>query len=63
MVATGSVNAFGLRVTAQSGGVLDVVCPVCHTGGQVVANEFESTRCGSARCGSTQGSAELGRAE
>jgi hypothetical protein len=55
MTRAGEVNVFGMKVVAQNGRLLDVVCELCHEVGSVPAGEFNSTRCGSARCASTQG--------
>ncbi|AWD20317.1 hypothetical protein C5F44_08025 [Fuscovulum blasticum DSM 2131] len=59
MVArVGDRNAFGLRVTAVQGRMVDLECETCGERGTVAAQEFQSTRCGSDRCASSQGRAE-----
>jgi hypothetical protein len=58
MAAVGERNLFGMRITAVKGGSVDLECETCHTAGAVLAQEFQSTRCGSARCGATQGRTE-----
>ena len=58
MTAVGERNLFGMRVTAVKGRTLDLECETCHATGSVPAQEFPSTRCGSARCGATQGRTE-----
>jgi hypothetical protein len=54
----GDKNVFGMRITALKGRLVDLTCEACQTAGTVPAQEFQSTRCGSARCGSTQGRTE-----
>lgn len=58
MAAVGDVNLFGMRVTAIKGRTLDLECQTCRTSGVAMADEFQSTRCGSTRCGATQGRTE-----
>jgi hypothetical protein len=54
----GDKNAFGLRITAIKGRMVDLTCETCQTAGAVPAPEFQATRCGSSRCGATQGRTE-----
>jgi hypothetical protein len=54
----GDTNVFGMRVTALQGRMVDLECDTCRESGSVKADEFQSTRCGSARCAASQGRAE-----
>ena len=54
----GEKNLFGMQVAAIKGRMLDLTCAICGTAGSVPANEFQSTRCGSAHCASSQGGTE-----
>ena len=54
----GDTNVFGMRVTALQGRMVDLECENCRESGSVKADEFQSTRCGSARCAASQGRAE-----
>ncbi|MES2540548.1 MAG: hypothetical protein V4583_08180 [Pseudomonadota bacterium] len=54
----GDKNAFGMRITALKGRMVDLTCETCHSAGAAPATEFPSTRCGSNRCGATQGRTE-----
>ncbi len=53
-VKPGDRNLFGLRVTTARGPMIDLECETCGERGSVAADEFQSTRCGSARCASSQ---------
>ena len=57
-VKPGDRNLFGLRVTTARGRMIDLECETCGERGSVAADEFQSTRCGSARCASSQGRTE-----
>jgi len=57
-VKPGDINVFGMRVTALQGRMVDLECQNCRESGSVKADEFQSTRCGSAACASSQGRAE-----
>lgn len=57
-VQVGDTNVFGMRVTALQGRMADLECETCREGGSVKADEFQSTRCGSAACASSQGRTE-----
>jgi hypothetical protein len=58
MAAVGDVNLFGMRVVAVKGRTLDLECQRCRTSGAAMADEFQSTRCGSTLCASSQGRTE-----
>ena len=58
MAAVGDVNLFGMRVVAVKGRTLDLECQACRTHGVAMADEFQSTRCGSPACASSQGRTE-----
>lgn len=58
MTAVGERNVFGMRVTGQTGRMLDLESETCHAAGAAPVQEFQSTRCGSNRCGATQGRTE-----
>ena len=58
MAAVGDQNLFGMRVTAVKGRTLDVECQTCRTAGVALAQELQSTRCGSPACASSQGRTE-----
>lgn len=58
MAQVGDVNLFGMRVTAVKGRTLDLECQSCRTHGVMLADEFQSTRCGSSACASSQGRTE-----
>jgi len=58
MARVGDRNVFGMRVTAVRGRWLDLECDACRESGSAPADEFQSTRCGSAHCGGTQGKSE-----
>ena len=57
-VQVGDRNLFGMRVMAVQGRTVDLECETCRESGSVKADEFQSTRCGSARCASSQGRTE-----
>ncbi len=57
-VHVGDRNLFGMRVTGVQGRMVDLECETCRESGSVRADEFQSTRCGSARCASSQGRTE-----
>jgi hypothetical protein len=58
MAHVGDVNLFGMRVVAVKGRTLDLECQTCRSTGVALADDFQSTRCGSAACASSQGRTE-----
>ena len=58
MAHVGDVNLFGMRVVAGKGRTLDLECQTCRSAGVALADDFQSTRCGSPACASSQGRTE-----